>query len=226
MTTRQEIIARVIAMLEARAVALGAPPDALKAYDARMYLDGFIGAASAFWRDGSRGGFLTRVNTLIKFGLTDAWNAGAAQVGVLPSDMEPEDLAVIAGIISEEKTYVPALLDYLDNLANTPGASLQTAIPRLEMWGNRWNDVYNQALAYFGGKTRLVWVLGPTEHCVTCSGLAGIVAWAKEWEAADIRPQSPRLACHGFRCQCRLVITERRRSPKALDRILNVLLSI
>lgn len=226
MTTRQEIIARVVAMLEARAVALGAPPDALKAYDARMYLDGFIGAASAFWRDGSRGSFFTRVNTLIKFGLTDAWNAGAASVGVLPSDMEPEDLQVIAGIVAEEKTYVPGLFDYLDTLANTPGASLQSALPRLEMWGNKWQAVYNQAVTYFGAKARLVWVLGPTEHCETCLKLAGIVAWAKEWEAADIRPQSRRLACGGYRCQCQLLPSTRRRSPKALDRILNALLSV
>ena len=125
--------------------------------------------------------------------------------------------------MAQEKTYVPGLFDYLDNLANTPGASLQSAVPRLQMWGNRWQGVYNEAVTYFGGKARFVWVLGPTEHCTTCAGLSGIVAWAKEWEMADIRPQSRRLECGGYRCQCQLLPSTRRRSPRALNRILAVL---
>jgi len=221
MTDRAGIVARIIAALERKAIAAGADPGCLKAYNATSYLDGVIGAASAYWREGSRGNFNTRMNTLIKFGLNDAWNAGAAAIGVMPEEMEQADRDQVLSIIAEEKTHVGGLLDYIDQLANTPGASLQQALPRLNMWGNRWNDVYNQALTYFGAKARLQWVLGPTEHCGTCLHLSGVVAWASEWQTANIRPQSQRLICHGFNCQCQLVPVDRRRSPRALERILN-----
>jgi hypothetical protein len=214
-------VAQVIALLEAEAIKRGAPPDCLKAYDANRYRRDVFGAASAFWKEGNRGNFYTRMNALIKFGLKDAWEAGAKAVGVLPDEFEPEDTEVINGIIAEEKSHVAGLLDFLDGLANDPKAKLSDADYRLEMWANRWPDVYNRALAYWGGKAKLVWVLGGTvEHCSTCSRLAGIVAWASEWASVpEARPQSHSLECNGFRCRCRMEPTTRRRSPRALARI-------
>lgn len=219
----RQVVMEIIALLEQEAVKLGAPPDALKAYTESSYGDGIYDAAAAFWKEGSRGNFNTRMNALIKFGLNDAWKAGAKAAGVEPDEFEPEDDEQIAALIAEEKSHVSSLLDFLDGLANTPGASLQQAEYRLRMWVSRWHDVYTQALVWFGKKIKLVWVLGQAEHCTTCSALSGIVAWAREWEEADIRPQSDRLECHGYNCKCSLVETRRRRSPKALDRIRRIL---
>lgn len=225
MTTRlHTIAARLIALLEHKAHERGAPVDVFAtAYTENVYREAITGTALSYWREGSRGNFFTRMNMHIKFGLNDAWNAAAASLGIDPTEYSEADAAEIARIVDTEKSFVGGLLDYLDLLANTPGASLQTAMPRLKMWGNRWSTVYNEALVWFGAKVRLQWVLGQAEHCVTCAALAGIVAWAQEWDQAGIYPGSHDLECKGFNCQCRLVQTTRRRSPKALDRIMRAL---
>lgn len=192
---------------------------------AGSYRSGIYDAARAFWKEGSRGNFMTRMKTHIKFGLREAWNAGASAAGVEPDEFEADDTAQIESIISTEQGYLSGLLDFLDQLANDPGKTLADANPRLDMWGNRWQDVYNQALVWFGDKIKLKWIYGPTEHCETCQRLNGIVAWAREWETADIHPQSHRLACHGYNCQCRLEPTKQRRSPRALTTIMNIVMA-
>jgi len=97
------------------------------------------------------------------------------------------------------------------------------------MWVNRYTDVKNQAKIYFGGKTRLMWVEGDTkEKCPTCLALNGIVAFAQEWEMSGVRPQSPPneiLNCGGWNCSCTLQVTDKRRSPNALQRIMDIAIS-
>ena len=104
---------------------------------------------------------------------------------------------------------------------------LDALLARAALWGNRWNDAYNEAMrlimAQLGGKLR--WVFGDTEHCGTCQGLNGIVAYASEWDELGVHPQgapNDALECGGWRCQCSLEPTEQRRSPKAFDTIMNV----
>jgi hypothetical protein len=46
------------------------------------------------------------------------------------------------------------------------------------------------------------WHVGNTEHCVDCLALDGVTLTASEWAGLGIRPQSPDLACGGWRCQC------------------------
>ena len=87
------------------------------------------------------------------------------------------------------------------------GGKLQKVFARIELWVNRWEDVYNQALLMGRENPKLKWVVGPTEHCTTCLKLNGKVKRASTWEASGWRPQSRDLACGGWKCQCRLVPT-------------------
>jgi hypothetical protein len=193
------------------------------AYTDTRYSREIYDAAAQFWKNGSRGGFTTRMNATIKFGLTSAFEQGADSVGVSKEDFEQADLDYLAEIISEEQSHVGDLLDYLDGLANDPQAKLSDANYRLDMWANRFTDVFHRAVIAFGKKTRLVWKLGATEkHCESCARLNNIVAWAQEWEQAQIAPQSQVLACHGYNCDCALEQTTKRRTPKALHRIMEI----
>lgn len=101
---------------------------------------------------------------------------------------------------------------------------LSPLLARASMWANRYNEAYNQAsqliIVQNGGKMQ--WVMGQAEHCETCLALNGIVAFASEWQASGLRPQGAMLQCGGFHCQCSLIPTDRRRSPKALDRLLKI----
>lgn len=100
-------------------------------------------------------------------------------------------------------------------------------LARVPLWANRYDESYNAAMLLIseqsGGK--LVWVYGDTDHCETCMGLNGIVAYASEWSEAGVQPQNApndSLECGGWRCQCRLEPTTARRTPKAIDKILRI----
>jgi hypothetical protein len=129
--------------------------------------------------------------------------------------------------VEGEQGYVEQLSrDIID--AKIDEKPLDGLLSRVQLWANRWNDVYNAAqvtiTAEFGGK--LQWHLGKTEqHCPSCAALDGIVAFATEWEASGVHPQgapNDALECGGWRCDCSLVQTDRRRSPRALDRIMDI----
>lgn len=182
--------------------------------------------------------WLDAFSAAIENQLTKAWNEGADEVGVLPEDMTPEDMAILGGIINEEYNFMYQLGDEIEFLSRqTRELPENEALDqfrsefdsRLSIWGNRYADVVNQAKLHFGGKTKLVWRMGATEkHCDSCLQLNGIVAYADEWEASGIRPQSPpngALECGGWNCSCELVTTDERRSYNAYSRLLDIAVS-
>jgi len=125
--------------------------------------------------------------------------------------------------------------DHLFNLHNPylppiEEVSLNSLLARAALWARRWTEAYNLGVQLIvrelGGK--LEWIEGDTvEKCFICVSLNGIVAFAREWDELGVRPQNapnPALAegCGGWRCACELRPTDKRRSPKAFDTILNL----
>lgn len=111
--------------------------------------------------------------------------------------------------------------------ARVDGTSVDPLISRAQLWINRYNEAVNTATLAIeeanGGK--LVWVYGDTEHCETCGALNGLVAFASEWQTSGIKPQSAPnnlLSCGGWKCQCRLEKTDKRRSPKVMQSLLDI----
>lgn len=134
-------------------------------------------------------------------------------------------------MILDQHGYVPGLYrDIVD--ARVDGTSLNPLLYRAELWANRWTEAYNEAVHLItlknGGKE--IWVTGETEtHCPTCAALNGIVAYASEWEQLGVRPQNApndKLACDGWNCDCRRDPTDKRRSPKAFETILNIVTGV
>jgi hypothetical protein len=76
-----------------------------------------------------------------------------------------------------------------------------------------------------------VWKKGHTEKgCRTCAALNGIVLSARAWQELDVHPRgypNPKLECEGGgpvnNCDCELVPTDKRRSPKAYNTVLNII---
>lgn len=141
-----------------------------------------------------------------------------SEVGVVP-----EVEAALSAMIDNEILYINNF--WLDIVAGKrDGVSVLQFLARAQVWANRWNDAYNMAklkiAALFGAK--MEWVYGDAEHCVTCQNLNGIVAYAKEWDEAGVTPQSPpnsALECGGWRCQCTLTVTDKRKTPNAASAI-------
>jgi len=99
---------------------------------------------------------------------------------------------------------------------------------RVDLWVSRYEDTKNEAILFYSEKNqRLMWVEGDTkDKCRTCLALDGIVAYASEWEAAGVQPQSPPnpyLECSGWECGCSLRPTDQRRSPDALNIIMQII---
>jgi hypothetical protein len=177
-------------------------------------------------------GFIDEFATNIENQLTRAWNEGAREVGVEPGDMTDDDLSELQAIIDSENDHVldlaTAIEDAINN--NMPLADFRTSFrSRVGTWVLRYTDTVNSAKIYFGKKERLVWTLGATEeHCQSCAKLNGIVAYAEEWEQSGVKPQSPpnsAIECGGWKCDCSLETTDKRRTPNALTRIMDIAVS-
>ena len=173
--------------------------------------------------------FVDRLFVLVDEQLTRAWNEGMRVNGLDPkSDMIDEWQEVLDEVKLKE-------LDYVDDFAReiiqqaaddeaTGVNHLVQYLSRADVWANRYTDMVNTAtMTTAEGKDRLKWVFGDTDHCTTCEALNGIIAFNREWQEANVRPQSPPnhdLECGGWRCQCRLEPTDARRTRNALQKIL------
>jgi hypothetical protein len=165
----------------------------------------------------------------IREGLNEAWRNGMRQNDV--TEMLPEWQDILDGIIVEEITHIPDFSTWLYDVAgnaDTMGQAITQAQGRLALWIMRYQDVFNQAIiASADEKTKLEWIYGDTQHCDTCQHLNGIVAYAREWEAAGVHPQQPpngNLECGGWHCQCILQPTNKRRTVNAYDKIIAIIL--
>lgn len=177
----------------------------------------------------TRDEFIDTLAELVQEQLTRAWRAALRD-----NDLDPELVnSTYAGQLEE---MILSEYDHVDQFAAdvveaaAAGQDVGQFKPRCELWANRYNDAYNQAVAAIAEENgeRLMWVYGDTEHCETCLQLNGIVAWATEWASLNLHPQdppNPQLECGGWRCQCRLEITDQRRSPDALDTIMNIVIA-
>ena len=143
-----------------------------------------------------------------------AWNEGARDVGFEPADMTDDDKLEYMLRAEQEKEHILGFADAVEQ-AFSKDVPIDAMYSRADMWSQRYREVQIQARTYFGGKQRLEWVLGASEHCSSCLTLAGTVATADEWDIArgrGVYPKSNSLECGGFHCQCSLQPTNRYRS--------------
>lgn len=214
----------------------GVYPDAhfmaiLSALDAKKTFEFFQNAIRRLVKSLYKGNvdeveFVQVFEDLISGQLTRAWFEGMADNGLTKEDMIEEWQASLDAIISEEFLRVYEFAQDIKAASRLTGESIDPLLVRADLWANRYNDVVNQArLETADSKDRFEWVYGEAEHCETCAALNGIVAFGWEWEQSGFHPQqppNPLLDCGGWRCQCSLEPTDRRRSPKALDTLMNL----
>jgi hypothetical protein len=182
-----------------------------------------------FFTGGDAFGFIDNMASEIENQFGRAWREGAAEMGVEPGDFTDEDDAVLEAMITNEQNYLDGIAGDIEAFI-AEGGHTDTEFNarfrnRAALWGNGYNGVVNDAKLHFGNKEKLEWILGATEqHCTTCQSLNGIVAWAREWDEGGVKPQGSMLACGGWKCDCSLEPTDKRRSSGALDRIMSVMM--
>lgn len=176
------------------------------------------------------GEFIDVMANIISGQLTQAYQQALEDQGFtdffLPDYLQASLDAMILKQYAYVDGYFRAIID-----ARVDGTSLDPLLARAELWAQRYTEAYNEAtrLIVLKGGGNLVWTLGATEqHCPECAALDGIVAWASEWDTLGVRPQNApndKLTCGGWRCDCSLSPTSKRRSPNAYGRIEEILLA-
>lgn len=176
--------------------------------------------------EGNLGGdFIDIAGNLIDGQLRRAYEEAWKEEGT-GGDMPAYLIEALEAMVADQQSYLEGLYkDIVD--ARVDSTPIEPLLSRAEMWANQYNTAYNDAVRYIVAENggRLVWKYDPDkEHCTTCAALNGIVAYAAEWEELGVHPAggpNPVLECNGYRCGCSLEPTEKRRSPKAYDTILN-----
>lgn len=199
-------------------------PNAQKTYD--YYLTQLQGLMRGVYDNNVGREFLDIMANLISGQLTQAFEQAWKDeegVGGIPDYLNNE----LESMILNQYDYVDGLYNDIVN-ARVLGKSLDPILARAPLWAQRWTEAYNKAVALITAENggNMVWRLGATEqHCTTCAGLDGIVMRATEWDALGVHPQgapNDLIECGGWQCDCSLTPTDKRRSPKAYENVMNL----
>jgi len=156
----------------------------------------------------SQSAFIDSMISTINRGLSNAWLAGARDCSQNINDLTIEERTKLALFINDQLSYVQNLAADIAVGSKDEKGKLGGLIARADMWANKWNEVKQTAEAMCKSNEKREWVLGPTEHCKTCSGLSGRVYRFSTW-LDNIVPPSHKTQCRGYRCLCRLLPTTR-----------------
>jgi hypothetical protein len=195
-------------------------PEAYKSED--FFLAQVEGLVRSLYGNFIGGEFIDTMANLISGQIRDAYEKAyfdAGYEGELPGYLETS----YQDFVLEQYNFVDRFFrDIID--ARIDGKPIDSLINRARLWAGRWKEAYQKAVVLItqneGGN--MEWVYGDAEHCDTCQKLNGIVASAREWGASGFQPQGRMLDCKGYDCKCELKPTKKRRSPKALDRIIAI----
>jgi len=156
--------------------------------------------------------FFDAMMTGIRRGLTDAFHSGAADCGILPSELKKEERVALERAINYETQWIDGFAATIEENSRDNGGALGPLHSRAEIWIGRYEGVKAEAMAMACADKKLRWVLGPTEDsCRSCQALSGKVKRASYWNEQGILPRvhgASYLECNGFRCLCELVPTD------------------
>lgn len=170
------------------------------------------GAVRGLWsRAIDRAQFNRAMSVAIKLELGRAWAEGAQECGIALSELDESEIEARDNFIEEQEGYISGFAEAITEVDNKDKTTIFPLFERAKMWINRYADSRNRAKQLACANQKLEWLIGPTEqHCPDCSKYNGRVYRASAWAAKDIRPQSPDLNCHGYRCLCSFRVTTKR----------------
>jgi len=141
-----------------------------------------------------------RVRGLLKSFGTDAMGDGLEYGGVARSDMSADDQQTIARLLLDNGQYVNNVVEEAYSETGLRG-SPETRAP---LWTKSLIAFYQAGVSSADANGLYIWNYGATEHCDDCQRLNGQVHRWKDWTASGWMPQSNRLECGGWNCECKL----------------------
>ena len=157
--------------------------------------------------------FVEEMDYAIREGLTNAVYDVLASLNMTPAELSFEERVKLLEFIGNNVDRVWRLASWIEQ--NRRGISaLATIYSRIQMWARQYRKTANFFKKLLGGTIKYKWIWSPKkEHCKDCEKLNGRVYRANVWVRYDIEPQSPRLACGGYRCGCDLIPTTENATP-------------
>jgi len=223
-----EQVPQVKAHLSNKARFVLAEPTEYKTYD--YMLQQIEGLVNSVYSGVIGGQFIDIMANLISGQLLQAYRQAMEDEGLTDAFLPDYLDASYQNMVINQYTFVDQYYrDIID--ARVDGISITPLLARAALWAQRWTEAYNEAvkLITLQGGGNMIWTLGATEeHCPECAAFNGMVARASEWDALGIRPQNApndKLTCGGWRCDCSLTPTDKRRSPGAYGRLEEILLA-
>lgn len=165
--------------------------------------------------------FIDDFTEVVFTGYTSAWYAGAKRAGVAQDELTEGEIVAMTLKVYEQISFIAGLASWLLEHNRESGTKWSTVWNlRGELWVGRWNQFENLGFSYAEQDEKQRWDLGATsEHCSSCSKLAGKVKRKSQWIAAGIYPQSHDLKCKGYKCKCKFTGTTEPISKGKLPRI-------
>ena len=153
--------------------------------------------------------FVSSMTDAVERGIMTAWREGAAQVGVAEDEFTQEELDARLTFMWSQWSYIPEFATAIETGSQANGGKLAPLNSRIDLWANKYNEAMAQAQMMAKADQKLEWIVGPTEQsCRDCQKYSGRVYRASTWMKYGISTQNPRLACHGYRCLCRMTPTD------------------
>ena len=110
--------------------------------------------------------------------------------------MTPNERMALRQGIAQETSYIAGLLDATEQGSKANGGKLAPLFNRVELWVQRYQQVYTDGMMAARDDPKLLWVWHPeAEHCSSCAALQGKVKRKSQWDKAGLQPQSMRLEC-------------------------------
>lgn len=131
----------------------------------------------------------------IRSAFTQAYHDGAASVGILPSELTPDEKIELRSMIQRETEFIDGFLTAIEEQA-AEGGNLGPLFNRIEGWLARYQELYTkgQMTAKDNPKLRWQWTPGK-DHCSSCTKLNNKVKRQTQWAKANLYPQCPDLEC-------------------------------
>ena len=154
-------------------------------------------------------GFMDGMGFAISRAFAMAWYEGAESCGIKPSELTPNEQAQLQIEVHSETSFLTGFGSDIMRASKKNGGKLGPHLQRAEMWVNRYDGIYSQAMMMACGDQKIKWILNPAkENCPDCLRLNNRVYRASTWKKYDIRPKMRSLACGGYACGCIFVKTE------------------
>ena len=173
------------------------------------------GLVRGLWNDSID--FMSFVNALTSAvfrAYEQAWREGSATCGITSAERTMEESRVLDRELNLAYGSILGFADFVEAHKKVDGHLMRENMGRASIWTNRYDAIVTLAQSTSCSDRKFMWILGGAiDHCDDCLGYHGKVHRGSVWRSVGAIPQSTRLACHGYNCQCRLSRTGDRASP-------------